>query len=187
MKNAIKILAIALPVGLAAAFYSLPYLTIYNLRAAAERNDVEDVAQYIDKAELKKNLELTLTPALGNVENTLNLADSMLDKETKKSKDQAMDFASTQMKAVYQSLITAMADVISSPKGIDVILKGGKVKTDNGVAQHIAPKSGVDTAISYAGFNKFTVKISEKNSAEEPGILTFKRYGLWDWKLVNVN
>ncbi|MFZ6656923.1 DUF2939 domain-containing protein [Undibacterium sp. TJN19] len=187
MKTSIKILAIALPVGLAAAFYGLPYLTIHNLRAAAERNDVEDVAQYIDKTELKKNLELSLTPSLNTVESTFNLADSLLDKEIKKSKDQAVDFASAQMKAVYQTLISAMADVITSPKGMDVILKGGKVKTDNGVVQHIPSTSGVNTDISYVGFNKFTVKISDKNSTEEPGVLTFKRYGLWDWKLVNVN
>lgn len=175
----------------AAAFYSTPYIALYSIHRAIERNDAEAVSRFVDFPVLRENIrEKVLAYMVEAVPQSEGVALGGL----------------SQMLAT--TAANQMVDRMVSPAGVMMLMQGaGSLKQIPPLQQRqqspqvpqqedgatattppqpadpmaVARSPARDVRVSYQGWSKVRVGVPL-----EPGGLIFRREGLWDWRLIAV-
>ena len=156
----IGIIILAIIVGY---IFATPYLTVYQMKAAAENNDGEALSERIDFSSLRQNLKDQV-----NAQMAEEMAEEMDDNP----------FAG--LAATFGSmLIDKMVDVYVTPAGIIKLMKGEIPDTDDtggSMENEITSEPFPDVSLSYESFSKFSVSI--KNEADEEMKFNLRRRGM---------
>ena len=207
MQKKYKIGGVVLLLAVAAvAFYSTPYIALYSIHRAVERNDAEAVSRYVDFPVLRENIRekvmdhmAAITPppssgVLGDLGQRLAIvaANQMVDSlVTPEGVMMLMDNNGS-----LQQLAQQVPQLPSLPQAPQA--PAPQTQAPQAPALPSQPESpqaqgapSVDTAqarsrardvrVSYQGWSKVRVGVPR-----EPGALIFRRDGLWGWRLVAV-
>ena len=200
MQKKYKIGGVVLLLAVAAvAFYSTPYIALYSIHRAVERNDAEAVSRYVDFPVLRENIRekvmdhmAAITPppssgVLGDLGQRLAIvaANQMVDNlVTPEGVMMLMDNNGSlqqlaqqvpQLPSLPQAPAPQAAPALPSPPESPQAQGAPSVDT----AQ--ARRRARDVRVSYQGWSKVRVGVPR-----EPGALIFRRDGLWGWRLVAV-
>lgn len=189
MKRRYVVGAVLVVVLAAAAFYSTPYIALYSIHRAVERNDAEAVSRFVDFPVLRENIREKVLA-------------HMAEAVPQQPGGGALGGLS-QMLAT--TAANQMVDRMVSPAGVMLLMEGaGSLKqipqlqplpqppqVAGGAATTPAPQStdpvaqarsrARDVRVSYQGWSKVRVGVPR-----EPGALIFRREGVWDWRLIAV-
>ncbi|WP_018607014.1 DUF2939 domain-containing protein [Uliginosibacterium gangwonense] len=174
MNKKARLAAAALVVVLGAGFYATPYITVAQMRSAAQAKDADKLSRYVDFPALRENLKTTFN--------------EKINAQIAQSKD-ASPFGALGA-AVAGALINPMVDAMVTPQSLSMIVQGQQPKGEKPQEEAIpaadaASKpedSSTDVSMGYEGFDQFAVNIKHKDSGE-PVSLIFHREGLISWKL----
>lgn len=149
-----------------------PYLTVHNMRKAAEAKDAAELSTYVDFPALKESLK-------GNF-------NALMAKEmAKNSTGNKFDALGSAFKAV---ITDRLADSLVTPESIALMMNAQKPLNGKSEKQHPpANESEIDTTMSYEGFNSFLVSVKNKNSSDVPVGFVFSRNGIISWKLTSLH
>ena len=210
MQKKYKIGAVVLVLAVAAvAFYSTPYIALYSIHRAVERQDAEAVSRYVDFPVLRENIRekvldhlAAVTPppsggVLGDLGQRLAMtaANQMVDSLVSPAGVMLLMEGTDSLKQLAQLPQLSpvppaqpqqpQAQPPSAPPSPQVpSLPSGPQAQEAGkppldVAQ--ARNRARDVRVSYQGWSKVRVGVPR-----EPGALIFRRDGLWGWRLVAV-
>ena len=209
MQKKYKIGGVVLLLAVAAvAFYSTPYIALYSIHRAVERNDAEAVSRYVDFPVLRENIRekvmdhmAAITPppssgVLGDLGQRLAIvaANQMVDNlVTPEGVMMLMDNnGSLQQLAQQVPQLPSLPQAPQAPAPQTQAPQAPALPSHPEVPQAQAQGApSVDTAqarsrardvrVSYQGWSKVRVGVPR-----EPGALIFRRDGLWGWRLVAV-
>ena len=209
MQKKYKIGGVVLVLAVAAvAFYSTPYIALYSIHRAVERNDAEAVSRYVDFPVLRENIRekvmdhlAAVTPppssgVLGDLGQRLAMAaanqmvDSMVTPEGVMMLME--NSGSLQQLAQQVPQLPSLPQAQPLPQAPQAPQTAPALPSQPEVPQAQAQGApSVDTAqarsrardvrVSYQGWSKVRVGVPR-----EPGALIFRRDGLWGWRLVAV-
>lgn len=162
----ICLLAIVAIIG----FYFTPYLAVYNMKRAAEKQDAEALSRYVDYPSLRESLKANFN--------------AMMASEITKSDDSFGALGTV----LGMALVNQMIDAFITPESLAMMIKGEKPQmVESGESRKEKSSSESDTetktSMSYEGMNQFVVKVKEKGSSEDPIKFIYKRAGIISWKL----
>ena len=157
-----------------------PYITLHQMRSAAEAKDADKLAKYIDFPSVKEALKGTFSAA-------------MMAEAAKAPDDNP--FAAAGM-ALGMAMIGPMVDAMVTPQAMAMMMKGDKPGiTAAGTAgtagtAETADQERIDdepiVSSRYTGLNSFQVEVSDSKTPEEKLRLKLERDGLFGWKMTSV-
>ena len=150
-----------------------PYLTVYQMKVAAEKHDGESLSEYVDFPSLRQNLK--------------DQMNTMLGKEM--AKEVADDNPFAALGAAFGGMmVEKMVDAYITPSSITALMKGEKLdtkKTGNGSKElQTKPKPFGDVSMSYESFSKFSITMRDGESNDEAKFI-LRRRGI-GWKLTEI-
>ena len=207
MQKKYKIGAAVLVVAVAAvAFYSTPYIALYSIHRAVERNDAEAVSRYVDFPVLRENIRekvmdhmAAITPpssgVMGDLGQRLALvaANQMVDRLVTpegvvmlmENTDALQQLAQQvpQLPSLPQAPAPQAQPQPQTPQApaLPSPPESPQVQGAPSVDMAQARSRARDVRVSYQGWSKVRVGVPR-----EPGALIFRRDGLWGWRLVAV-
>jgi hypothetical protein len=164
--------------GFAAALFILyvavaPYITIYQMKSAAQSRDGEALSEYIEFPSVRQSLKDQMNAMLGK---------RMAEDEKMKNNPFAV------MGAAFAGvMIDKMVDAYVTPAGITQLMAGEKPQPraeqgDSGAGKtERRPLS--DASMSYESFDKFVVKVNVEDGGESKFVLRRRGIG---WKLTDI-
>lgn len=169
-----KIIA-AVAVVFGAYFFATPYITVHQMKSAAEDRDGEALAEYIDFPSVRQSLKDQMNAmVMGELSN-----DEM--------KDNPMSALGAAFAGV---MVDKMVESFVTPAGITKLMAGEKPAGDEPAqteetasTEAPASKPFSDVSMSYESFSKFVVKA--KGDADDSGKFVFRRDGL-GWKMTDI-
>lgn len=167
-KNKILLLAFFFLAISAIGFYFSPYIAVYNMKNAAEKQDADALSRYVDYPALRESLKANFN--------------AMMASEIAQS-DNPFGALGTALGA---ALVNQMIDAFITPESLAMMIKGEEPQIGNTEKQHTeksASKVEAETSMSYEGLNQFVVKVKDKSSSEDPVRFIYKRAGIISWKL----
>ncbi|HMK36712.1 MAG TPA: DUF2939 domain-containing protein [Desulfomonilaceae bacterium] len=185
MSRKSKIVAVAIIVllsAVAAGLYSLPYVTLYQIKSAIEQNDAAKLAEYIDFTSVRQNLKDQLKTFLATRMDVIQKGAQILEL-----------LGSDVMSRLADTMVDKIVDSIVTPAGLDELMRGkiifgqlsrGEKKQGTGqTADAGAPPPKI--ALKYESSTKFVAEIEDRNDAAKKVRLILTRKGL-DWKLTAI-
>jgi len=178
MKKTLLILFIILIVLGGVGIYFTPYISFHNMRLAAENRDAV-LSDYIDYPSLKESLKVNLHARMSG------------EAQDKKNKDPFEKMG----EAIVSAFINPVVDAFVTPESLSMMMRGyippvnKSERTSEKKSENVSKKktshddSDIETTMYYESFNRFVVKVKNKNSAEEPVELIFRRDWVIYWKL----
>lgn len=148
--------------------YFSPYLSVYNMKKAAEKQDADALSRYVDYPALRESLKANFN--------------AMMASEITQS-DNPFGALGTALGA---ALVNQMIDAFITPESLAMLIKGEEPQIGDSEKQYTEkqpPKPDAETSMSYDGLNQFVVKIKDKSSSEGPIKFIYKRTGIISWKL----
>lgn len=130
-----------------------PYITVYQLKTAAENNDAEALAKYVNFVVLRENLKTQMHDRLGRKMEKKALSNNPL----------------AAFGAAFGSImVDTMVDVYITPEGLVELMKGRKpaLKGRSKVVttgQQSAAKPFPDASMSYESLNTFAITLPKKD------------------------
>lgn len=116
--------------------YFTPYIAIYNMKKAIEKNNPDVLSDYIDYTSLKDSLKRSFASNLVNTDSGSNL----------------FGLIGT---TIATSLISAMMDNIISPEGMAVLLKGKSPVSTIDSNPNNSPQNNKKPIMRYGSHNRF--------------------------------
>ena len=155
------------------AFYATPYLTVYQLKTAAQNHDGEALSEYIDFPALRQNLKDQLNAQLGK-----ELAQEAMD-----------DNPFIALGAAFGGmLVGTMIDVFVTPAGIIELMKGEK-PSQKGIGGAMEKQTNSepfkDVSTSYESFSKFSITVKQNTDLADEVKFVLRRRGI-GWKLTEI-
>lgn len=147
-----------------------PYITVYQLKSAAESRDGEALSERIDFPSVRQSLK--------------DQINAMFMKEI--TKDGMKDNPFAALGAAFAGvMVDKMVDAFVTPAGITQLMSGEKPKTTEGEesASNSVRKPLSDASMSYESLDKFVVKV--KGNSGEEGKFVLRRRG-FGWKLTEI-
>lgn len=172
-----KIVAIIGSVAAVLYIAAAPYITVYQIRQAAEDRDAEGLSEHIDFPSVRQSLK-----------------DQMNAKVMASTSEDLKDnpFAAFGA-ALAGAMVDKMVDAYVTPAGITQMMKGEKpvggkarenVSAETTGSGHQADKKPFDNAsMTYEGLSKFVVEV--KDGSKEPVRFILRRDGI-SWKLSEI-
>lgn len=169
-KNKIFLFICLLVVVAVIGFYFTPYLAVYNMKKAVEKQDADALSRYVDYPSLRESLKANFIV--------------MMTSELAKS-ESPFEALGT---ALGVSLVNQMIDAFITPESLAMLVKGEEHQMgESGKSQKGESSSETDsetiTSMSYEGMNQFVVRVKEKDSSEDSIKFIYKRDGIFSWKL----
>ncbi len=166
--------AVAVIAGLLAIYIATaPYITVYQMKSAAEKHDGEALSEYIEFPSVRQSLKDQM--------NAMFAKKMAEDEEIKNNPFAALGAAFAGM------IVDKMVDAYVTPAGITQLMAGEKPKSeaDKGGSNtdHSERKPFSDASMSYESFDKFVVKIKGTDGGE--GKFVLRRQGI-GWKLTDI-
>jgi hypothetical protein len=189
-----KVVALVLLVvlALAASSYFSPYFTIYAMKQAVDRRDAQALSEYIDFPALRENIDAQLQAKVRRQLSTPETRGNPL---------------ANLGAGIVSNLARPKIDAMISPAGLIVLLKRGELKADSDAANAPeAPGAAPDTPLAPAAAPERTKDSSARladarrahywirytdmdtvvaSSQAKHISFTFKRTGIWSWRLVD--
>ncbi|MDM8524820.1 DUF2939 domain-containing protein [Desulfococcaceae bacterium HSG8] len=150
-------------------FYFTPYLSVYNMKKAADNKDAETLSEYVDYPELRESVKACINAKMAaeNKGNPFNAAGA----------------------ALASAFVAPMVDTFVTPESLATMMKGEKPqseKPDKSSGKKSSDESDIETSMSYESLNQFAVRVKKKGTSEEPVKFIFKRDGVISWKLAGL-
>lgn len=154
-----------------------PYITVYQMKSAAENHDGEALSEHIDFPSVRQSLKDQM--------NIMFAKEMAQDKEMKDNPFAALGAAFAGM------MVNKMVDAFVTPAGITQMMAGEKPKPalNNASTQPTTPSEGAArkpwsyATMGYESLNKFVVKVKDEKGGESKFIL--RREGI-GWKLTQI-
>ena len=162
-------------IGILVAVYiaATPYITVYQIKSAAEQHDGEKLSEYIEFPSVRQSLKTQLNAIIA--EKT---------EEKKSSRAFAMLGA-----ALAGSVVDKVIEAYVTPSSIIKIMSGEKISIKKEEDSPDTSKSTKEmlekSSLSYESFNTFVVKIHNKNSGKEDAKFVLQRRGI-GWKITEI-
>lgn len=149
-----------------------PYLTVYQMRSAAEARDGEALSEYIEFPSVRQSLKDQM--------NVMFAKEMAKDKEMQDNPFAAMGAAFAGM------MVDKVVDAYVTPAGITQLMAGEKPNTGggNGDSSDRKNKPFSNASMSYANADKFVVTVQDEDGGE--GKFVLRRRGLVGWKLTEI-
>lgn len=156
---------------LAGYVVAAPYITVYQLRSAAQNHDGEALSEHIDFPSVRQSFKDQM--------NAMFTQQMMEDEEMRDNPFAALGAA------LAGPMIERLVDAYVSPAGISRLMAGEKTQTDGDTVRdsNSNRKSQSNTTMSYESLNKFVVKVKVADGKDGKFILRRQGFG---WKLTDV-
>jgi hypothetical protein len=166
--------AFGIAVGIFAIYVAVaPYITVHQMKAAAESHDGEAMSEHIEFPSVRQSIKDQMNAMLAK-----NMAE---DQEMKDNPFAALGAAFAGM------MVDKMVDAYVTPAGISQLMAGEKPKPQAGQGEDGSNSSDhkplADASMSYESLDKFVVRVKSNDGGEEKFIL--RRRGLI-WKLTDI-
>lgn len=161
-------------VGVLIAGYvvAAPYITVYQMKSAAEKHDGEALAEHIEFPSLRQSIKDQMNAMF-------------LDKMAKNNDLKGTPFAGLSMMFA-GTLVDKAVDVYVTPTGITKLMAGEKVSIDEksqGTKDKATKEPFKNAKFAYESTDKFVVTVADK--PEEPVRFILRRQGI-EWKLTEI-
>ena len=170
MKKIILGIIVVIAVGY---IFATPYITVYQMKVAAENQDGEALSEHVNFPVLRQNLKDQLNAQLGVV-----MAQEAMD-----------DNPFTAIGAAFGGILVGkMIDVYVTPAGIIELMKGESPDTEStgGSTEKRTPSEPfANVSMSYESFSKFSVTIKLNTELAEEVKFNLRRKGI-GWKLTEI-
>ena len=162
----ISVVGVLLAIYVAAA----PYITVHQMKSAAESHDGEALSEHIEFPSVRQSLK--------------DQMNAMFMKEM--AKDEMKDNPFAALGAAFAGvMVDKMVEAYVTPAGITQLMAGEKPKPtregESGSGSGRKPLS--DASMSYESLDKFVVKV--KSDTDEEGKFILRRRGI-GWKLTEI-
>ncbi len=173
VKVALGVVAVLVVAWIVAA----PYITVYQMKSAAESRDGEALSEHIDFPSVRQSLKDQM--------NAMFLKEMAQDKEMKDNPFAALGTAFAGM------MVNKMVDAFVTPAGITQMMAGEKPQPDPKrsstqpatASEGYARKPWSGATMGYESFNKFVVRVKDEKGGEITFVL--RREGI-GWKLTQI-
>lgn len=169
MKNK-KVLGIVIAIILAIGFYSLPYITVAQMKGSAEDNDGEALSEHVDFPSVRQSLK-----------------DQMNAMLAKKMAEQAEDNPFGALGAAFGGmLVEKMVDAYITPSGLTQMMSGERPdeKSSDTTQSSQDNEPFENASFSYESMSKFSITVKNDDSEDEIKFI-LRRAGL-TWKLSEI-
>lgn len=160
-------------VGALFAIYvaAAPYITVYQMKSAAENHDGEALSEYIDFPSVRQSFKDQM--------NAMLITEMAQDEKMKDNPFAAFGAAFSGV------MVDKMVDAYVTPAGITQLMSGEKPKPAeaNGADSSSGRKIFSDASMSYESLNKFLVIV--KGGTDKEGKFILRRHGI-GWKLTEI-
>ncbi|MGB6065602.1 MAG: DUF2939 domain-containing protein [Desulfomonilaceae bacterium] len=155
--------------------YSLPYITIYQIKKATEQNNAAKLAEYIDfksvRQDLKEQIKTFLASRMG-----------ILQKNNPVIQLLGADLA----ERLEDKMVDKVIDSVVTPKGLDELMRGkiilGQIVGGDKKLEGPQPS---DVSLHYESWSKFVADIKNQSDPSKKIKLILTRRGL-EWKLTGI-
>ena len=151
--------------------FAAPYITVYQMKIAAENHDGEALSEHIDFPSLRQHLKDQLT---------VQLAAEMTQEEMDDNPFTAIAVTFGGM------LVGKVIDTYVTPAGIMELMNGEDTDTENtsSLETDTSLEPFANVSMSYESFNKFSVTVKQTQSDEDVKF-NLRRKGI-RWKLTEI-
>lgn len=165
-------------VGIAAGLFAIyvaaaPYITVHQMKSAAESHDGEALSEHIEFPSLRQSLKDQM--------NAMFAKKMAEDEEMRDNPFAAMGAAFVGM------MVDKMVDAYVTPVGITQLMAGEKPRPGadkgGGSADNSGRKPLSDASMAYESLDKFVVKVKGEDGDE--GKFVLRRRGI-NWKLTDI-
>ena len=150
-------------------YFASPYITLHQMKSAAETGDAAGLSEHIDFPALKEDLKASFSA-------------KMMAEAAKAPSDEPFAAAGS---VLAMAMIGPMIDAMITPQAVAMMMEGKKPTPVNDSNQASTPQRKPETSASYKGLNTFAVTVSEPEDQNSSFKLIFKRHGLFSWKLTS--
>ncbi|MEJ2308477.1 MAG: DUF2939 domain-containing protein [Gammaproteobacteria bacterium] len=172
--KSLKFVLIAVAAFLLAYYAYSPYMTIDRMSEAAEQNDAEALAGYIDFPSVRQSLKRQLDAKVEEV----------VDKRSEESPVKALGVA------VGGLLVEKLVDAYVTPEGMRLAMQGKQPASGNdqqaGETAEGNDKPFGDASFSYNSLNMFTATVKDDETGKEIDFV-FSRSGFVEWTLTEIS
>lgn len=156
--------------GLGGWLYATPYITLYQMYAAAKENKPQQISRNVDFPAVRSSLKIELQEAFAE-----------------KVGGQQGGIASIIGAALGGFVLDPVLDNLVSPEGIASLLQGQEVDISNpNQSTEFNPQRSVDFDARYINFNTFQVSVNPKGQTRSTVDFILERRGL-GWKLTGID
>jgi|HigsolmetaAR201D_1030396.scaffolds.fasta_scaffold47403_1 hypothetical protein len=149
-----------------------PYITLHQMRSAAENKNAEELSKHIDFPAVKESLKASFSA-------------KMVAEAAKSPDDNPFAGAGA---ALAIAMIGPMIDALITPQTIAMMMQGEKPTVQQADTTTLStPSKEPNVSSGYTGLNTFEVDISDKDDPSVKIGLRFKRHGLFSWKLTEID
>jgi Protein of unknown function (DUF2939) len=177
-KTLVKIVGVVV-LGGAVASYVSPYLTLHAMRSAIVDQDADAFASDVDFPAVRESLRAQILIMMQNkLSNDADLKDN--------------PFAGVGM-MLGMGVANQVIDTMVTPAGVMQMManagpkrveKGAEVPVPDASSAARSSSASADYSVRYRNWS--TVAVEGRRQGAEPAVFTFKRSGLWSWKLTAV-
>lgn len=150
-----------------------PYITVYQMKSAAESQDGDALSEYIEFPSVRESLKDQMNAMMAK-----KMAE---DDDIKKNPFSALGAAFAGM------IIDKMVDVYVTPAGIRQLMAGNRPQPGKEQDENSSPstrrKPLSDATMSYESIDKFVIRVKTDDGGE--GKFVLRRRGL-SWKLTDI-
>jgi hypothetical protein len=173
--SAIIIVSLILTAG---CLYALPYITLYQIKEAAEQNNPEKLARYIDFNAVRQDLKEQLKTFVAVRRETIRKTAPVLEM-----------IGGELLGRVTDTMVDRVLDTLVTPAGLDELMRGkiilgqvfrGEKKLEDGKTRPGEPPPEV--SFKYESVSRFIVEIKNQADPNKKVKLVLTRRGL-KWKL----
>lgn len=159
-------------IGALLAIYigAAPYITVYQMKSAAESQDGEVLSEHIEFPSVRQSLK--------------DQMNAMFMKEM--AKDEMKDNPFAALGAAFAGvMVDKMVEAYVTPAGITQLMSGKKPKPKEGeeTSSGSTKKPLSDASMSYESLDKFVVRVKGNNEEEAKFVLRRRGFG---WKLTDI-
>ncbi len=175
-----------------------PWLTVYQMKQAAARQDEAALAGYIDgpalRQGLKRQLEAGLIRKMASDEQASGdlvsawsnaLAGAIVDHRLPKTGTAADGLLGALGSSLADRIVGRMLAVYARPAGVVQLMAGEPLSTEPELSAAV-PQGPLlaDAAMAYAALDRFEVRMTDRNDRARTFVL--QRHGLTGWQLVDI-
>jgi hypothetical protein len=153
------------------SLYASPYISLYQMHQALERNDLQSFSGHVDFPALRESIKTNLR--------------TIVAEETAQQNNPLLNMVGS---VVNGFVLDPVVDSMVTPSGVAALLKGQQLQLgERGEPVHFSQKANaVEVRTGYESLNQFAVSIKPKGEATAPVTLLLSRDGLLSWKVSGV-
>jgi hypothetical protein len=161
-------------ISIVIVLYSLPYVTLYQIKEATEQNNAAKLGEYIDfksvRQDLKEQIKTFLASRMGILEKSNQVIELL-----------GADLA----ERLADKMVDKVVDAVVTPKGLDGLIQGkiifGQITNQDKKLEGQAP----DVSLRYESSSKFIAEIKNKSDPSKKIKLILTRRGL-EWRVTAI-